>query len=470
MSRKIVPLILCGGTGSRLWPASRGQLPKQFIKLLGDRSSFQETVQRILDPELFHKPVVITNSRFRHTVDDQLEAIGAEASILLEPKPRDSGPAVAAGLAYIARTSPDSLVLTLAADHRVKDAEAFRIAVRSAAEGATGRIVTFGVVPDHPATGYGYIKPGAMRDACGLHPVDAFVEKPDREAALSYVQHGYLWNSGSLLCPADLILSEYERLDPATAAAARRAVDEATIDRGAMLLHPEAFAACNRQSIDYSILEKTKHLCVMPVEMGWSDVGTWGAAWDMAKKDGNGNAGSDQTVFVGAKNNFVLSDHLVCVAGLDEVAVIVTKDATLVYDRRKSELVRAIVETLKKDNLQELNEHAQVFRPWGSYECLDRGSQYQVKKIVVKPGGRLSLQKHAHRAEHWIVVKGTALVTIGAEQKTLRENQSIDIPRGETHRLENPDAVVPLELIEVQTGSYLGEDDIVRLEDAYNRV
>lgn len=466
MSRKIVPLILCGGSGTRLWPASRRQAPKQFIKLLGEHTSFQETVLRVLEPELFAEPVVITSHNYRHMVRDQLEAVGAKASILLEPVQRDSGPAIAAGAAHIARTCPDSLVLALAADHAVRDAEAFRDAIHRAADGAaSGCIVTFGVVPDHPETGYGYIKTGTALDRHGLRSVEAFIEKPDLETARRYVEEGYLWNSGNLLFRADRILSEYHRFDPATAVAARRAVKESTIDRGAIVLHPEAFASCRRQSIDRSILERTGCLCVMPVTMGWSDVGSWGAVWQLASKDENGNAGSSQSVFVNARNNLVLSEHLVCVAGLDDVVVIATEDATLVYDRGRSEEIRIIGETLTSASRRELDEHSRVSRPWGAYESLDQGSQYQVRKIVVKPGRHLSPQKHADCTKHWIVVKGTALITIGNEQKVLHEARSIDIPPGEVHRLANPDTIVPVELIEVQMGGHLGETDVAGLDD-----
>lgn len=470
MSRKIVPLIMCGGSGTRLWPASRERAPKQFINLLGDRSSFQETVLRVSDPELFAEPVVITNREYRHLVRDQIDALGLTATILLEPTRRDSGPAIAAGASFVSQRDPETLVLVLAADHVVQDIAAFRAAVRAAARSATsGSIITFGVSPDHPATGYGYIKRGTELDPCGLCTVEAFVEKPDAETAQRYVEAGYLWNSGNFLFRADQMLAEYERFDPATVAAARRAVAGAGEDLQCVVLDADAFAGCTAQSIDFAVMEKADCIGVMPVTMGWSDIGSWQAVWQLSDKDQNGNGATGHAVFREAQNNFVSSDHLVCVVGVDNLAVIATGDAILVYDRRKGEEVRALVQSLKHERRKEVDEHLKVFRPWGSYECLDLGSRYQVKRIIVKPGGRLSLQTHYHRAEHWIVVRGTARVTIGDQEKILRENESTYIPLGEVHRLENP-GKISLELIEVQSGSYLGEDDIVRLDDVYNRI
>lgn len=470
MSRHLVPLIICGGAGTRLWPASRKAAPKQFIDLMGERSSFQETLLRVSDPALFDDPVVITNEEYRHMAADQLEALGIKASILLEPVRRDSGPAIIAGASFIAARDPKAIVIVLAADHAVQDVAAFQAAVRTAAAAAEdGAIVTFGIKPDKPATGYGYIRPGESLGASGVNKVAAFVEKPDEATARRYIDDGYLWNSGNFLFRADLLLSEYERFDAPTVATVQKAVSQGRQDLGWTILDPNAFAAAKPVSIDFAVMEKTNKAAVIPVTMGWSDVGSWHAVWELAEKDQDGNAAIGDAVFHQAANNFVSSKNLVCVAGLDNVAVISSGDATLVFDKTNLELMKPLVKSLEEKGRKEVEEHLEVFRPWGSYQSLDMGSRFQVKRIVVKPGGRLSLQKHFHRAEHWIVVRGTALVTIGETQKILRENESTYIPLGEVHRLENP-GKIPLELIEVQSGSYLGEDDIVRLDDVYNRV
>ncbi len=468
MSRQLVPLIVCGGAGTRLWPASRKCAPKQFINLMGAHSSFQETLLRVNDPELFVQPVVITNAEYRHMVADQLEAVGVQASILLEPMRRDSGPAIAAGASFIAARDPNAVVIVLAADHVVQDVGAFRAAVaKAAAAAADGTIVTFGITPDKPATEYGYLRRGGSIGD-GIFKVDAFVEKPDEATARQYVADGYLWNSGNFVFRADVLLSEYERLDAATIGAVRQAVERSTQDLGWTVLDRDSFGDAKAVSIDFAVMEKTGNIAVTPVSMGWSDVGSWHAVWELADKDEDGNASVGDAVFLEARNNFISSKHLVCVAGLDNLAVIATDDATLVFDRTRPELMRPLVKQLEAEGRKQVEEHLEVFRPWGSYESLDMGSRFQVKRIVVKPGGRLSLQKHFHRAEHWVVVRGTALVTIGETQNILRENESTYIPLGEVHRLENPGRI-PLELIEVQSGSYLGEDDIVRLDDVYNR-
>lgn len=469
MSRQIVPLIICGGAGTRLWPASRKAAPKQFIRLLGSRSSFQETVARVSDCEVFAEPVVITNIEYRHIAADQLAALGVKASILLEPMRKDSGPAIAAGASFIADYNPDALIVALAADHVIQDLTAFQAAVMKAAKAAeSGKIVTFGIAPDHPATCYGYIRCGAEFDD-GIRQVDAFVEKPNVATATQYLQDGYLWNSGNFMFRVDVLLSEYERFDAATVASVREAVNRSRHDLDWKILDSKAFGSAAPLSIDFAVLERTDKAAVVPVDMGWSDVGSWQAVWELIDKDEHGNAIIGDAEFVDASNNLVSSKNLVCVVGLDNLAVICTEDATLVFNRSDLDAVRPLVKKLELQGRKQVDEHLEVFRPWGSYQTLDLGSRFQVKRIVVKPGGRLSLQKHYHRAEHWVVVRGTALVTVGEEQKILRENESTYIPLGEIHRLENP-GKIPLELIEVQSGSYLGEDDIVRLDDVYHRV
>jgi mannose-1-phosphate guanylyltransferase/mannose-6-phosphate isomerase len=470
MSSLIVPLIVCGGSGTRLWPASRASRPKQFLPLFGDLSTFQETARRVSDASLFGRPVIITNQDHRFLVADQLLQIGVEADILLESEARDSGPAIAAGTAYIAqRDGADTLVLSLAADHRVRDVEGFRAACSAARRGAEmNAIVTFGVVPDQPATGYGYIEAGeTLVDT--VQRVERFVEKPDAETATRYVREGYLWNSGNFVFRAGGLLTEYASREPRTIEAVKEAVAKAQIDLGFIRLDAAAFAKADKRSIDYAVMEKTKDAAVVPASFDWSDVGSWSAVRELSPQDEAGNAMLGDGVFVNARNNLVSTERpVVCVVGLDDLAVIATGDAVLVTRRDDAVGIKALVEKLKLSHTKLTQEHLQSFRPWGSYKSLDLGSRHQVKRIVVKPGGQLSLQKHHHRSEHWIVTRGVATVTINGNIKTLHENESIYIPLGATHRMENP-GKIDLELIEVQTGSYFGEDDIIRIEDVYNR-
>lgn len=466
---RVTPLIMCGGAGTRLWPASRESAPKQFINLLGATSTFQDTLTRVSDSSLYDPPVVITNLEYQYMVADQVAAVGARATILLEPTRQDSGPAIAAATALIAESNPHAIILVLAADHVVRDAEAFSIAVRAAAKAAErGAIVTFGVRPDHPSTAYGYLRPGTSTEDAEILTLEEFVEKPDALHAEEYVAAGYLWNSGNFLFRANAMLDEYATFDPETVRATGQSVADAARDNDFIFLEKESFSSATPMSIDFAVMEKTGRASVLPISVGWSDVGSWHAVWELAEKDELGNAAHGDAVFKDAHNNFVSSEHLVCLVGVSNLAVIQTRDATLVFDREKGESVRPLVKELKARRRTEVDTHTEVYRPWGSYERLDLGDRFQVKRIVVKPGGRLSLQKHFHRAEHWIVVRGTALVTIGDTEMLLRENESTYIPLGSIHRLENP-GKIPLEMIEVQSGSYLGEDDIVRLKDVYNR-
>ncbi|WP_020180986.1 mannose-1-phosphate guanylyltransferase/mannose-6-phosphate isomerase [Methylopila sp. M107] len=467
----IVPLIACGGSGTRLWPASRSSRPKQFLPLLGTLSTFQETVKRVTDPELFELPIVVTNDRHRFLVADQLEEIGVKAEIVLEPEGRDSGPAILAGAMVAAdRHGENALVLSLAADHFVRDAAAFRACCAQARDAATaGSIVTFGVTPDHPSTAYGYIEPGAEQSG-PARAVKRFVEKPDAATADDYLKSGYVWNSGNLLFSAASLIHEYASREPATVAAVREAVDGRYEDLDFTRLKAESFRAAAKRSIDYAVMETTAKAAVILATFDWSDVGSWSAVRTLLPADAAGNAANGAAVFVEAANNMVSSDGpLVAVVGLDDVTVVVTGDAVLVARRDDAAGVKALVEGLKTSHLALTEEHLQSFRPWGNYRSLDMGPRHQVKRIVVKPGGRLSLQKHHHRSEHWIVVRGTADVTVAGQVKTLHENESIYIPIGAIHRMENP-GKIDLEIIEVQTGSYLGEDDIIRTEDVYNRV
>ena len=467
----VIPVLMCGGAGTRLWPVSRESMPKQFVSLIGERSTFQQTLERVADPTLFARPIVITSADFRFIVAEQLRALGIEADIVLEPMRRDSGPAVAVAAALAQQRDAEAAVLVLAADHVVRKPEEFVAACRSAAAAvATGRIVTFGIRPSAPATSYGYIRPGIKLNGAAVLAVDAFVEKPDAETATRYVAENYLWNSGNFMFRADVMLDEITRFEPAMAEAARAAVVQLTKDLDFLRLAAEPFARAPKKSIDYAVMERTTLAAVVPADMEWSDVGSWDAVWDNLDHDKTGNAISDHAVVVDGRNNLVRSEEglLTAVVGVDDLVVVTTADAVLVTSRAKAESVKALVEQLKAQNRREAVEHRRIYRPWGYYQGVDMGARYQVKRIVVKPGARLSLQKHFHRAEHWVVVKGTAEVTVGSDVKIVHENESIYIPIGSIHRMGNP-GKIPLELIEVQVGSYLGEDDIQRIEDTYGR-
>jgi mannose-1-phosphate guanylyltransferase/mannose-6-phosphate isomerase len=469
MADRIIPLIMCGGAGTRLWPASRESRPKQFMPLFGARSTFQETLLRVGDPGLFDRPIVITNAAYRFMVREQLGEIGAEADILLEPLRRDSGPAIAAGAVFAAARDAEAVVLALAADHVVRDAEAFVGVCRAALDTARGgRIITFGVRPESPSTEYGYIQPG--RSIAGdIAEVAKFVEKPDAATARAYVAEGYLWNSGNFMFSARTLLDEYARVDGASVDAVREAVAKAGTDLGFVTLDPEAFGRVKAISIDYAVMEKTSRAAVVPVSYGWSDVGSWHSVWELSEKDAHGNAAHGAAVFENASNCNVSTDKaLVALEGVDDLVVVATEDAVLVSRQKDSGALKRLVSRLKTVAPHVTENHLKVHRPWGSYQSLDSGDRHQVKRIVVKAGGRLSLQKHHHRSEHWVVVRGTALVRVDDMEKTVHENESIYIPIGALHRLENP-GKIPLELIEVQTGSYLGEDDIIRIEDDYRR-
>lgn len=469
MNKRIIPLIMCGGAGTRLWPASREVRPKQFLPLFGARSTFQDTVLRVSDPSLFDRPIVITNAAYRFMVLEQLAEIGIEADILLEPMRRDSGPAIAAGAAFAQTRDKEAVVLALAADHVVKDAAAFVAACRQGLVAAqAGRIVTFGVKPERPATEYGYINPG---DAISgeVRAVAKFVEKPDAAKAADYVKSGYLWNSGNFMFPASVLLDEYRKVDVGSVQSVSDAVTNAGRDLGFVTLDPTAFGAAKAISIDYAVMEKTTRTAVVPVSCGWSDVGSWHAVWELSDKDAQGNAAHGTAVFEDSRNCNVTTDHaLVALEGVDDLVVVATADAVLVSRQKDANGLKRLVTKLKTVAPKVTEEHLKVHRPWGSYQSVDNGERHQVKRIVVKPGGRLSLQKHHHRAEHWIVVRGAARVTVNETVKTVHENESIYIPMGAVHRMENPGKIM-LELIEVQTGSYLGEDDIIRIEDDYQR-
>jgi mannose-1-phosphate guanylyltransferase/mannose-6-phosphate isomerase len=469
MNRRIVPLIMCGGAGTRLWPASREVHPKQFLPLFGPRSTFQDTILRVSDAMLFERPIVITNTAYRFMVLEQLAEIGLEADILLEPMRRDSGPAIAAGAAFAQNRDGEAIVLALAADHVVRDTNAFAAACRQGLAAAeAGRIVTFGVAPERPATEYGYIKPGEAI-AGTVRSVAKFVEKPDQDTAAEYAKAGYLWNSGNFMFRASVLLDEYRNVDADSVQAVTDSVTQAGRDLGFLTLDSAAFASAKAISIDYAVMEQTARAAVVPVSCGWSDVGSWHAVWELSEKDAQGNAAKGSAVFEDSRNCNVSTDKaLVALEGVDDLVIVVTEDAVLVSRQKDANGLKRLVAKLKAVAPQVTEDHLKVHRPWGSYQSVDNGDRHQVKRIIVKPGGRLSLQKHHHRSEHWIVVRGTAQVTVNELVKIVHENESIYIPIGTVHRLENP-GKIQLELIEVQTGSYFGEDDIIRIEDDYQR-
>ena len=468
--RKIQPVIMCGGSGTRVWPESRETLPKQFIPLVGERSTFQTTMQMLADPA-FETPIIISNKDYRFLLADQLREIGAEEEIVLEPTRRDSGPAVAVAAGLAARRAPDTVVVVLAADHVVRDRPGLVQLCKKAGDAAAeGYIVTLGIKPDNPATGYGYLRPGApIAAGSEVLKLEAFVEKPDRETAQKYIDAGYYWNSGNFIFRADVMQSEIAQFEPAMAEAAEAAIEGAQKDLGFLVLDGEAFERAPKKSIDYAVMEKTDKAALIPADIGWSDVGTWRAVWELSERDEAGNSVRGNAVVMDAHNVHVRSEEiLTTVVGVNDVIVVTTQDAVLVLSHEHGDQVKQLVDQLKTENRREAGEHKRIFRPWGYYQSIDGGQRYQVKRIVVKPGERLSLQKHFHRAEHWIVVRGTAEVGRDEEVHLVHENESIYLPIGCKHRLTNP-GKIDLELIEVQTGSYLGEDDIVRFQDVYNR-
>jgi mannose-1-phosphate guanylyltransferase/mannose-6-phosphate isomerase len=460
---------MCGGAGTRLWPASREVRPKQFLPLFGARSTFQDTMLRVSDTKLFERPIVITNTAYRFMVLEQLAEVGLEADVVLEPMRRDSGPAIAAGATFAELRDKDAILLALAADHVVGDAGAFIAACRQGITAAeAGRIVTFGVEPERAATEYGYISLGEPVSG-EVRAVMKFVEKPDPITAAEYVKAGYLWNSGNFMFRASVLLDEYRNMDEESVQSITDSVIKAGRDLGFVTLDASAFGSAKAISIDYAVMEKTSRAAVVPVACGWSDVGSWHAVWELSDKDSQGNAAQGTAVFEDSRNCNVSTDKaLVALEGVDDLVVVATQDAVLVSRQKDADGLKRLVAKLKTIAPQVTEEHLKAHRPWGSYQSIDMGERHQVKRIVVKPGGRLSLQKHHHRSEHWIVVRGAARVTVNELVKIVHENESIYIPIGATHRMENP-GKIPLELIEVQTGSYLGEDDIIRIEDDYQR-
>ena len=470
---KIYPVLLCGGAGTRLWPLSRAAYPKQLLPLLSERTMLQETAARTANHPYFAAPLVVGSEDHRFHLADQLLEIGIDPwRILLEPCSRNTCPALAAAALLLAAEDPEAVMFVQPSDHLIADTAAFRRSVAEAAGAAAqGKLVTFGITPTGPETGYGYIEAGAPIDGMpGVRDLVSFVEKPDLATAEDYVKCGrHHWNSGIFLLPAVAYLAELDRLHPKIVSACEEAIAKGREDGSFLHLDAEAFGSVPGISIDYAVMEHTDRAAVMPIDVGWNDIGSWHSLMAANPEDENGNVVVGDVIADDVKNSYIRGDsQLVAALGVDNLVIVATEDALLVASRDRCGEVGRVVESLSRNNRSESRHHRRVYRPWGYYQTVDTGTRYQVKRIVVNPGARLSLQMHFHRAEHWIVVSGTARITCGDETRLLRENESTYISQGATHRLENPGRL-PLHLVEVQSGGYLGEDDIVRLEDAYGR-
>ncbi len=466
----VIPVILAGGAGTRLWPLSRQLNPKQFLGLFGEGTMFQQTLLR-LEGLQCTAPIIVCSEEHRFLAAEQLRELDLKKpSIILEPSSRNTAPAIALAALHSIKEAENPLLLVLPADHLIVDSESFREAVRLALpEADKGRLVTFGIVPDRPETGYGYIRKGEHRGDC-VWSVSSFTEKPEESAARQYLASGeYWWNGGMFLFRACSYLEELKRFAPEIHNACTKAIESATKDLDFLRVSKEAFEASPSLSIDYAVMEKTDVASVVPLDCGWSDVGSWNSLWEVCKKNGDGNAIKGDVKTIGVKNSLIRAEsRLLAVVGVEDLVVAETKDAVLVVHRDHVQKIRDLVDDIKSNGRHEHMNQREVFRPWGSYDSIEKGQRYQVKRITVKPGEKTSTQMHHHRAEHWIVVAGTAKITIDDEIFLVSENESTFIPVGKRHSLENP-GKIPLELIEVQSGSYLGEDDIVRFEDIYGR-
>ncbi len=467
---RIHPVVLSGGVGARLWPMSRAEYPKQLLPLAGSRSMIEETASRARGSR-FASPIVICNEAHRFLVAELLGRSGIEATIVLEPTGRNTAPAVTAAALLVCERDPDGLMLVLPSDHVVRDGEAFRDAVLTAAEAAAaGRLVTFGVKPDRPETSYGYIRAGEpLPGLVGVRAVELFVEKPDLATAADYLAAGsYFWNSGMFLFPACACLAEIDRFEPSILEACRGAVAAARRDLDFLRLEAGSFERSPSISVDYAVMERTHRAAVVPVDMGWSDIGAWTALWEFSDKDRNGNVLVGDVLAEDVNDSYIRveSGPMVAAVGIDNAVVVGTEDAVLVTTRATAQDVKLLVNRLRDSGRGEHAAHATIYRPWGSYHIVQAGEHFQVRQLVVKPGGVMPLQFHRQRSEHWVVIEGTARVTCGEQTLILEAHESAAVREGQPHRLENP-GKVPLSVIEVQSGSYLGEDDIVRLEDPY---
>ncbi|MCF8038169.1 MAG: mannose-1-phosphate guanylyltransferase/mannose-6-phosphate isomerase [Desulfohalobiaceae bacterium] len=473
----IIPVILCGGSGTRLWPLSRSKVPKQFLPLVDEHSMFQNTLLRLRGQGV-SRPIVICNQEHRFMAAEQLRALEAEPlAIILEPDGRNTAPAIAVAAMQALTTDPDPALLILPADHHIEDQPGFEQAVKHGdALAARDYLVTFGIVPQHPETGYGYIRKGQPLQTTDLDQagdcfrIDSFVEKPDLEKAREYLQSGdYFWNSGMFMFKAGAYKQELQTHAPEIAGACQAAFDLAVEDLDFLRLDRSEFLKCTGESVDYALMEKTDKGVVVSLDAGWTDLGSWNSLWEIKDKDQDGNVTQGDVIHHDVQGSLLqASNRLLAVVGVRDHIVVETPDAVMVAPKNRVQDVKRLVDSLKKDGREEASTHKKVYRPWGTYETMDLEERFQVKRITVKPGAKLSLQKHHHRAEHWVVVKGTARIVNGSKEVLLSEDQSTYIPLGTEHRLENPGRI-PLELVEVQTGSYLGEDDIVRMDDVYGR-
>ena len=465
----ITPIILSGGSGTRLWPLSRKLHPKQFINLINDTTLFQDAILRL--PEDVADPLIICNEEHRFLAAEQLRQINRKSNgIILEPIGKNTAPAIALAALKFINNGEDPLLLVLSADHLIQNINTFHQSIKIAEKLAEkDKLVTFGIVPDKAETGYGYIKAN-IDNTADYYKIQSFTEKPNQEDAQKYLDSGnYLWNSGMFMYKASIYLQELEKFEPEILSSCKKSCQTEYKDKDFIRLNNDEFYQCPEQSVDYAVMEYTKDGVVVPLDADWSDIGSWNALWDAKNKDKDGNVSEGDVILDGVKNTYTYSSNrLVSVIGISDLVIVDTQDALLVADKKYSQNIKNIVNQLKKNNRPEADNHRKVFRPWGYYDSIDADDGFQVKRILVNPGAKLSLQKHEHRAEHWVVVKGVAKVTCGDKTFSLKENQSTYIPKGEVHRLENTEEI-DLEIIEIQTGDYLGEDDIIRLEDDYQR-
>ena len=465
----ITPIILSGGSGTRLWPLSRKLHPKQFINLINDTTLFQDAILRL--PEDVADPLIICNEEHRFLAAEQLRQINRKSNgIILEPIGKNTAPAIALAALKFINNGEDPLLLVLSADHLIQNINTFHQSIKIAEKLAEkDKLVTFGIVPDKAETGYGYIKAN-IDNTADYYKIQSFTEKPNQEDAQKYLDSGnYLWNSGMFMFKASVYLQELEKFEPEILSSCKKSCQTEYKDKDFIRLNKDEFYQCPEKSVDYAVMEHTEDAMVVPLDADWSDIGSWDALWDAKNKDQDGNVSEGDVILDEVKNTYAYSSNrLVSVIGVSDLVIVDTQDALLVADKKYSQNIKNIVNQLKKNNRPEADNHRKVFRPWGYYDSIDADDGFQVKRILVNPGAKLSLQKHEHRAEHWVVVKGVAKVTCGEKVFSLKENQSTYIPKGEVHRLENQEGI-DLEIIEIQTGDYLGEDDIIRLEDDYQR-